>query len=312
MEKKIFYRVSNIKTNQGLWYDIDGNFTGLIHEKFKFCACSGLPMPFDKEVIGYLSCVDNLKEMWTWFPKEDIKKLEEYGYFLHEYESEDYKEYENHWIFNQYTAKLIRKIEICLYETNNSREDKMKNSDVVVPKKVPEELKEEIKQRILNSTKKHAKIKKKQQEQIKKRKDFKQIVHEGSKFFFEQKEAKNIISDSFKITNFSIAYAIMKVNDPAPKDFIICKCAFAIKAPTDKWKDHVAHGLCGYRLANPSIWTVTIPVPAMLWYFEHNFIKGALENIISSRVILLAPEIPQRVRNNLYKNLQQRYRRLND
>jgi len=110
MKKRIFYRVSNTETNQGLWYNIDGEFTGLIHDKFKFCVNSELPMPFDENVIGYLSCTDKLKELWNWFPKDDIKQLEPHGYFLHEYESKDYKEYENHWIFNQHEAKLIRKI----------------------------------------------------------------------------------------------------------------------------------------------------------------------------------------------------------
>ncbi len=28
METKIFYRVANINSEQGLWYSIDGNFTG--------------------------------------------------------------------------------------------------------------------------------------------------------------------------------------------------------------------------------------------------------------------------------------------
>ena len=112
MEKKTFYRVSNTTTDQGLWYNITGEFTGLIHDKFKFCASSKLPMPFDKNVVGYLSCTDNLEDLHMWFPIEDIKRLEPHGYFLHEYESDDYRAYENHWVFNQYTAKLVRRLEM--------------------------------------------------------------------------------------------------------------------------------------------------------------------------------------------------------
>jgi hypothetical protein len=112
MEKKIFYRVSNTDTNQGLWYSIDGVFTGLIHNEFKFCTNSSLKMPFDNNVLGYLSCTDTIENLHLWFPKEDIKKLELNHFFLHEYESEDYKEYENHWLFNQESATLIRQIKM--------------------------------------------------------------------------------------------------------------------------------------------------------------------------------------------------------
>ena len=47
METKLFYRVANKETNQGLWYDQKGNFTGLIHGRFDFCENTNLPMPFD-------------------------------------------------------------------------------------------------------------------------------------------------------------------------------------------------------------------------------------------------------------------------
>jgi hypothetical protein len=35
MEKKSFYRVANHETQQGLWYDFQGNFTGLMKLIFK-------------------------------------------------------------------------------------------------------------------------------------------------------------------------------------------------------------------------------------------------------------------------------------
>lgn len=110
MKKKTFYRVANVTTNQGLWYNIDGEFTGLIHKKYSFCRSNILPMPFDENVIGYLSCTDTLEELFEWFPKEDIIKLEEHGYYLTVYESIDYKPYHNHWVFNQYNATVIKTI----------------------------------------------------------------------------------------------------------------------------------------------------------------------------------------------------------
>ena len=77
MKSKVFYRVSNHKTEQGLWYDFGGEFTGLIHNKFDFCSSKDLPMPYNPDIVGWLSTVDKLDDLFHWFTKEDISKLEE-------------------------------------------------------------------------------------------------------------------------------------------------------------------------------------------------------------------------------------------
>ena len=106
-EKKIFYRVGNLETQQGLWYDFDGKFTGLIHDRFDFCTNKDLPMPFNEEVVGWLSAVDKLNDLFQWFTKEDIKQLEEHGYSIGVYEATEYKVHENHWVIKQDNAKHI-------------------------------------------------------------------------------------------------------------------------------------------------------------------------------------------------------------
>lgn len=108
MERKTFYRVANTETNQGLWYDAKGNFTGLIHSKFKFCSNAKLQMPYDENIVGYLSTTDKLDDLFNWFTKDDIIKLEKYGYYITVFESNDYKEYENHWVIKQDSAEIIK------------------------------------------------------------------------------------------------------------------------------------------------------------------------------------------------------------
>ncbi|MDU1892955.1 MAG: hypothetical protein E6767_19925 [Dysgonomonas sp.] len=110
METKRFYRVANIINNQGLWYDMDGNFTGLIHSKFNFCTNHNLEMPYDENVIGYLSAADNLEDVSKWFTKDDIRRLEEYDYHLFEYISDDYKFYNGHWLISQKTSTIVKEI----------------------------------------------------------------------------------------------------------------------------------------------------------------------------------------------------------
>lgn len=112
MEKKIFYRVSNEETQQGLWYNIDGSFTGLIHNQFSFCKNNDLQMDFDADLIGYLSATPDMDSLFHWFSKEDILKLQEHGYFIHEFETEEYKFYDRfqHHVIKADKSKLLRKI----------------------------------------------------------------------------------------------------------------------------------------------------------------------------------------------------------
>jgi len=103
-EIKRFYRVCHSLNQKGLWYDTQGNFTGIIHSKFDFCANSKLQMPFDPEIVGWLSTTDTIENLYLWFPQEDIKRLQEHGYYIYEYWAEDYKEHRNHWVINELSS----------------------------------------------------------------------------------------------------------------------------------------------------------------------------------------------------------------
>lgn len=98
----LFYRIG-IETEQGLWYDKSGQFTGLIHNKYNWCNASKLQMPFDKEIVGYLSVADSLEHLYQWFSKEEILKFQKEGFFILEYLSNDFKFYEpyQHNVINQ-------------------------------------------------------------------------------------------------------------------------------------------------------------------------------------------------------------------
>jgi len=114
MKAKIFYRVCNQDSKQGLWYNQDGSFTGLIHDKFNFCQNKELKMDFDEDLVGWLSAVEKLEDLWKWFSKEDIKKLQTHGWFIYEYEAVDVRFYERfqHLIINQSTSRVLNKIEL--------------------------------------------------------------------------------------------------------------------------------------------------------------------------------------------------------
>ena len=111
---KTFYRVCNPETEQGLWYNLNGEFTGLIHDRFNFCLNSKLEMPFDDELVGWLSAVEKLDDLWVWFEKSDVYRLQKHGWFIHEYEVNGYKFYDkfNHWVIRQDSSKPIRQIKL--------------------------------------------------------------------------------------------------------------------------------------------------------------------------------------------------------
>lgn len=106
-----FYRVCDPEKEQGLWYDPEGNFTGIVHG-LDYLRVQQLRMDYDPEVVGWLSCTDSLDKLWAWFSKEEILRLQERGLYIHEYTSKDFKHYKqfDHMLIKQDTARVIRKI----------------------------------------------------------------------------------------------------------------------------------------------------------------------------------------------------------
>jgi hypothetical protein len=101
-------------TLQGLWYTYDGEFTGLIHDRFNFCQNNKLEMEFDPTIVGWLSAVENLEDLWVWFSKEDIRALQEHGWFIHEFVTEEARFYERfqHTVIKQDVSRVTQLIAI--------------------------------------------------------------------------------------------------------------------------------------------------------------------------------------------------------
>lgn len=115
-----YFRVCHKDTLQGLWYAFNGEFTGLIHTDFSFCQNNELIMEFDEELVGWLSAVETLDNLFNWFSKEDIERLEAYGWFIHEFEAENVKFYDRfqHMVIKQDTAKVIQVHELNSFAWN--------------------------------------------------------------------------------------------------------------------------------------------------------------------------------------------------
>jgi len=116
---KEYYRIAHKDTGQGLWYNSSGEFTGLIHNEFNFCMNTSLPMPFDKDLIGWLSATDSLEDLFNWFSKSDISELEKYGWFITVYESEKAKQYKNHLVICQETSVFKTRLYMSNINSND-------------------------------------------------------------------------------------------------------------------------------------------------------------------------------------------------
>lgn len=114
-EPKTFYRIANLETQQGLWYAFDGQFSGLIHNEYNFCKNASLPMPFDPNIVGWLSATETLDELFNWFSQDDIFKLEKHGYYITVYEATEYKFHSNHWIISQKTSLVKETISTLIH-----------------------------------------------------------------------------------------------------------------------------------------------------------------------------------------------------
>jgi len=128
--KQTYFRVCHKDTLQGLWYAFNGEFTGLIHNEFSFCANSNLAMDFDEEIASWLSAVETLDNLFFWFTKDDIIILQKHGWFIHEFEAEDVKFYERfqHTVIKQDTSKVIKVHEVMFNYTVSEYNEKSTTS----------------------------------------------------------------------------------------------------------------------------------------------------------------------------------------
>ena len=111
--QKYFYRVGN--DNTGLWYSKEGQFTGKIHtDSFNWLKASALPMPFDNNLVNYLSVADSLQHLYKWFGKDEILRLQGIGYTVEEWVADDYKFHDlyAHNVINKNTSVLNTKIKL--------------------------------------------------------------------------------------------------------------------------------------------------------------------------------------------------------
>lgn len=111
---QVFYRVCHETSLRGLWYDFNGKFTGIIHNEFDFCKHKELQMEYDPELVGWLSATDTLDKLFEWFPPKDILRLQDEGWYLHEFLAVDTRFYERfqHLVINQETSVVKRKMKL--------------------------------------------------------------------------------------------------------------------------------------------------------------------------------------------------------
>lgn len=106
------YRVTSTDKDCSFWYDENGQPSEVFKE-YGWLTASKLPMPFDQNMVGWLSGTFTMEQLYGWFSKEELIELCKDGkYCLHEYETNEWRDDGLHASFrvDSYTSK--RKITI--------------------------------------------------------------------------------------------------------------------------------------------------------------------------------------------------------
>lgn len=112
--KKTFYRLAQQKTENGFWYNYDGEKVNIIESVYNNLKCSELFMDFDSEMVGYLAATDSLDNLFIWFSEKEIIELQKNGWCIYVYETDIYKKHsrQNHYLIEKNKNNIIKIIEI--------------------------------------------------------------------------------------------------------------------------------------------------------------------------------------------------------
>lgn len=117
-QRATLYRVGRADNAQGLWYDGQGAYTGLIHN-LKDGAAGALPMGFDPifraEGRRWISVTESLETLKRWFSEQDMRELLPQGYVVQEIDAVEHRRYFfegfNHEVYADGDALAVRAID---------------------------------------------------------------------------------------------------------------------------------------------------------------------------------------------------------
>lgn len=112
MDNQLFFRVHH-PDNLGLWYNANGEFTQEIQKHD--ISCANLEMDYNEDCVGgFLSCTDSLDNLFNWFSKAEIQRLEEAGYRACVFKANESKFHEKykHFLFKEEGSILVAQIKL--------------------------------------------------------------------------------------------------------------------------------------------------------------------------------------------------------
>lgn len=110
--EKTFFRIHH-PDNLGLWYNKDGVFTREL-DKYSL-SCANLEMDKNDDCAGgFLSCTDTLDNLFNWFTREEIQRLEEAGYRACVFKAQEHKFHDKykHFLFKEEGSILVAQIKL--------------------------------------------------------------------------------------------------------------------------------------------------------------------------------------------------------
>jgi len=99
----IVYRIEHKDTENGMWYNKDGSYNGLIHE-LSNAQAKDFPMDYDEKysLKNLISGVKDFNQLLEWFSRRDIEELMERGYQIYKFIAKEYEVEDTQVLFRKY------------------------------------------------------------------------------------------------------------------------------------------------------------------------------------------------------------------
>lgn len=161
------------------------------------------------------------------------------------------------------------------------------------------------------SKEKYEEICSKNKEAKEKRKAFKAEVHKGNQLL---KEYEDEVEDGKKLEALMWTFfpsedrrfegTILVLPQKWDDDDVVCRYSYAIKAPSDVSKVHVAKGLCSARAHDPvSPWSGNVIVPRFVFDKNKQRLQQVITSTVMSEILLCEDHIPMRLVRSIYKGI---------
>lgn len=102
------YRIENLNSDDGLWYNRSGERTDFIINEIDNAKSRDIPMGYNPNIVGgWLSAAETVAAMGDWLSLKDALEFESKGYQFFEVQVPEYRHEYGHVVFQRENAIFV-------------------------------------------------------------------------------------------------------------------------------------------------------------------------------------------------------------